>query len=252
MTQTIVLIVAGLLGSALKAWISVSQANISKRSIADVILGGAVGGLFPLLVQSMPSPIPELWVRASLVQEALLLGILAYATSDFINNALGKLGVGISAVSLRANGTGGGTTLRTLLIATALIPLFFLSSCASTSTGQGDVAQRVLADLACVTAGLGAGLQIAGDPALGGAKTAIDVLNAIEAVGTSNVPTGVLAACKDTLNYAQQDFAGLIAMVKGATGSGAKTVTPPAQRKAAARAFQQPPRPTVVSVPIRG
>lgn len=109
MTQTIALIIAGLLGSALKSWATTSQATISKRSIADVILGGAVGGLFPLVVSWFPDPIPALFRQASALQQALLLGVIAYATSDFVNNVLTKLGVGFSAVSMRTapNGSGG-------------------------------------------------------------------------------------------------------------------------------------------------
>lgn len=140
--------------------------------------------------------------------------------------------------------------MKQALALIALIP-FFLASCATGGTGTGaDVAQRVLADLGCITALVGAGIDIAGDPAVGGAKTAIDVLSAIEKVGTSNVPSGVLGACQATLGYAQQDFAGLLTMIKGAKGTAAAKVTPPAQRKASALAFTQPPTPTVVSIPI--
>lgn len=79
--------IAGLVGSALKAWVSNDQASFSKKSLADVLIGGAVGILYPL----MPFvPIPD---NATLLQSATLIGVVSYFSSDLITNIMTKFGV---------------------------------------------------------------------------------------------------------------------------------------------------------------
>ncbi len=140
---------------------------------------------------------------------------------------------------------GGG------FVALALV-VFLVSGCALSGMfggGSGDTAQRFLADIGCVTALAGAAVQVAGDPAVGGAKTALDVASAIAKVGASNVPSSALSACADTLRYAKEDMAGFIAMVKGAKGSEAQVAPAPAAQRAPL--VFQPQRVTPVQVPIR-
>lgn len=86
--------VAGLIASGLKAFVSTDQANISKKSIADVVIGGAVGVLYPLFPVI---PIPE---TASVLQQAVLVGVVSYFSSDLLTGILAKLGVAPSAASL--------------------------------------------------------------------------------------------------------------------------------------------------------
>jgi VIT1/CCC1 family predicted Fe2+/Mn2+ transporter len=79
--------IAGLIGSGLKAWVSNDQASLSKKSLADVLIGGAVGVLYPL----MPLvPIPD---HATMLQASTLIGIMSYFSSDLITNVLTKLGI---------------------------------------------------------------------------------------------------------------------------------------------------------------
>ncbi len=251
MSQTVMLIIAGLLGSALKAWVSVSQANFSKRSIADVILGGAVGGLFPLVVNTMPSPIPDLWARASIIQQGLLLGVIAYATSDFINNVLGKFGVGFSAAPLRPNGNGG-TTMRSLLVLLLLIPALVFAGCSSGAVSGADVATRILAAVPCVAALASVVGQVSGDPLLSGAVTATNVLGLISQIGASNLPGSVMTACGPTLALASQDAAGLAALLKDQPTIAAGS--PPAARKPPAALIPKPAAgadPVAVKIPLR-
>lgn len=92
------LIAAGLAGSALKAWVSMDQATISKKSIGDIVLGGAVGGLFPLMVGSLPTTISDLFTKATVLQQALLLGVMAYIMSDFVTSLLARFGIGNETV----------------------------------------------------------------------------------------------------------------------------------------------------------
>jgi hypothetical protein len=124
-----------------------------------------------------------------------------------------------------------------------------LTACATLGIGQADQATRIIADLGCVSAAVGAGIQIAGDPVVNGAKTAMGVLAAIMSVGMSNVPNTVLAACKDTLAWATQDAKGAIALVTSGTGTPAATVPPPVTTPTRA-APPQPKAPTPVVIPI--
>lgn len=78
---------AGLIASALKVFVAGDQATISRKSIADVILGGAVGILYPLYPLV---PMPE---HATLLQQSMLVGVICYFSSDLITNVLAKLGV---------------------------------------------------------------------------------------------------------------------------------------------------------------
>jgi hypothetical protein len=116
--------------------------------------------------------------------------------------------------------------------------------------GKGNTAERVLADAGCLLALSNAAVTVAGDPAVGGAKTVMDVVSAINKVGASDVPATALSACAASLQFAEQDMAGALAAVKGSRGSDAPVVqAPPAGREMPR--FAAPPRPTVVTVPIR-
>jgi hypothetical protein len=86
--------IAGLVGSALKAFVSTDQANFSKKSIADVVIGAAVGILYPLVPFV---PIPE---TANLLQQAVMIGVISYFSSDLLTGVLSKLGVGPSNASI--------------------------------------------------------------------------------------------------------------------------------------------------------
>lgn len=79
--------IAGLVGSGLKAWVSNDQASFSKKSVADVLIGGAVGILYPLVPFV---PIPE---TANLLQQSALIGVISYFSSDLITNILTKFGI---------------------------------------------------------------------------------------------------------------------------------------------------------------
>lgn len=84
-------LIAGLLGSALKAWATTSQDTFSKRSVIDVILGGAAAVLIP---QFLPNVIPT---GVSLLTQAIIVGVISYASSDLIQNMLGKYAPNIQA-----------------------------------------------------------------------------------------------------------------------------------------------------------
>lgn len=75
----------GLIGSALRAAITTDQKTFSRQTIADVIIGGAIGVLYPLYPLI---PLPE---SASLLQRAVIMGMLAYSTSDFATNMFARL-----------------------------------------------------------------------------------------------------------------------------------------------------------------
>lgn len=87
MNVSLVYGLAGLIGSALKAWVSNDQASLSKKSVADVAIGAAVGILYPLYPIL---PIPE---HASIIQQGAIIGVISYFSSDLITNVMTKLGI---------------------------------------------------------------------------------------------------------------------------------------------------------------
>lgn len=121
-----------------------------------------------------------------------------------------------------------------------------ITGCAAMS--GSDIVTRVVAALGCVTALTNAGVQIAGDPALNGAVTAVGVLEAIMRVGASNIPGAVMTACAETLDYAKEDATGALAMAKATPpAKGDKVqIKPPAGARA-----QQPLVPTRVQIPVK-
>lgn len=87
MDASIAMALGGLIGSGLKAWVTRSQETFSRASIADVLIGGAVGILYPLF------PIVELPAAATALQKAAMIGVLAYFSSDLVANVAGRLGL---------------------------------------------------------------------------------------------------------------------------------------------------------------
>ena len=87
MSPTLAYGLAGLIGSGLKAWVSNDQLSWSKKSAADVLIGGAVGVLYPLFPLV---PLPE---TANLLQQGAIIGIISYFSSDLITNVLTKFGI---------------------------------------------------------------------------------------------------------------------------------------------------------------
>lgn len=84
MNPQLAYLIAGLIGAALKAWATTSQETFSKRSVVDIILGGAAAVLIP---QFAPNLIPT---GVSLLTQSIIVGVVSYASSDLIQNMLGK------------------------------------------------------------------------------------------------------------------------------------------------------------------
>lgn len=131
------------------------------------------------------------------------------------------------------------------------LPLL-LTACATLGIGKADQATRILADVRCVTVATAAGMQIFGDPAVNGAKTALDVLSAITSIGMSNTPSAVIEACKDTLAYAAEDAKGALALVTGGTASDAPKATAPTKMAGAPPTQPKAPTPVVILIPKKG
>lgn len=86
-TLSIALFIAGLIGSALKAWATNSQETWSKKSVIDIVIGGAAAALVPYYLPSLlPSSQP-------LFVQAVTMGLISYVSSDFVQNVLGKAGI---------------------------------------------------------------------------------------------------------------------------------------------------------------
>lgn len=85
--DSVYLALGGLIGSGLKAWLTTTQENFSKQSLGDVLIGGAIGFLYPIY------PIIDFPVAASIAQKAVMLGVIAYFSADLIPGVLTKIGV---------------------------------------------------------------------------------------------------------------------------------------------------------------
>lgn len=86
MDVSIALAIGGLAGSLLRVVVTQDQDTFSKKSVADVVVGGAVGLLYPLY------PVIELPAGASILQQAALVGVISYLTGDFVQSIVGRFG----------------------------------------------------------------------------------------------------------------------------------------------------------------
>lgn len=102
---SLIYLVGGLIGGALKAWASNSQDTLSRKSLADVVVSGLVGLLWPFLG---PIPLPA---DANIVQQAGFIAFVSYAASHLVTNVVEKLGGGklvvLAGLSLLLGGCGG-------------------------------------------------------------------------------------------------------------------------------------------------
>lgn len=140
MTETIAYLIAGLLAAVLKAYFSADQATFSRKSVADVIIGGAVGLLYPLF------PLVPLPAGASLIQRAAIVLVICYVSTDLLQNVLGKIGIAMPS----------GTPKPAL--AWVLLPLLGVTALTGCSTISANPAQDLRAEIAAKPADSGAGL----------------------------------------------------------------------------------------------
>ena len=131
---------------------------------------------------------------------------------------------------------------RILTITLALL----LTGCATLGIGTDNSAERILADLGCLTALAAAGVQVAGDPTVGGASTALDVLSAITKIGTSSLPGTVISACSATLSWVAQDVKGAVTTVKAEANA-----PEPVKAQMKAKAAKPGPKAAAPPVPIK-
>ncbi len=76
MDAILVLALGGILGAALRVVVTPEQPTFSRRTIADVVLGGVVGLLYPLY------PVVQFPADATLLQRAAIVGLVAYFSGD--------------------------------------------------------------------------------------------------------------------------------------------------------------------------
>jgi hypothetical protein len=126
------------------------------------------------------------------------------------------------------------------------LTLLLTGGCATLGIGQSDTATRILADVGCLAALAAAGVQVAGDPAVGGASTAIDVLGAITKIGTSSLPGTIMSACAQTLSWVAEDAQGALTIVK------AESAAPePVKAQLKAKAAKPGPKAPAPPVPTK-
>lgn len=93
MNTTLLLFIAGLVGSALRAASTYSHDTFSPKSITDVIVGGIVGVLYPLSGAPLPA---DPWQAAAVVAGA------SYVGASVLQGALGRLGGATAIPALTA------------------------------------------------------------------------------------------------------------------------------------------------------
>jgi hypothetical protein len=73
----------GIVGSALRAAISPDQSFASRKTVADIVIGGLVGILVPVTVG-----LPEAW---TLEQKFAAIAVLAYTASNVLQDVAGQV-----------------------------------------------------------------------------------------------------------------------------------------------------------------
>ena len=86
-TLQIVLFLCGLLGSALKSYVTQSQGTFSRRSIGDILTGGVVAVLVPIYA---PALLPG---SQNVFGQGMVIFALSYFSSDLLMNVLTKVGI---------------------------------------------------------------------------------------------------------------------------------------------------------------
>lgn len=90
---SLVLALGGLVGSAARALLTTSQPTFSRRSLADVLIGGAVGFLWPLY------PLIDFPAGATMFQKAVIVGVIAYFAGDVLLNSFQRLTAGLAKLN---------------------------------------------------------------------------------------------------------------------------------------------------------
>jgi len=86
-TLQIALFMCGLLGSALKSYVTQSQGTFSRRSVGDILTGGVVAVLVPIYA---PALLPG---SQNIFGQAMVIFALSYFSSDLLMNVLTKVGI---------------------------------------------------------------------------------------------------------------------------------------------------------------
>ena len=85
----------GVAGSALRALLTTSQPFLSRKSLADLVIGFMVGFLWPLY------PLLDFPAGATMLQKAVIVAAIAYLAGDMLLNAFTR----VSALLVKLNGT---------------------------------------------------------------------------------------------------------------------------------------------------
>ncbi len=93
-----------------------------------------------------------------------------------------------------------------------ILPILTLAACTSTGQVDPEYGQRLAADLQCVAQLAIDGVEVAGNPAFGGVKTAADVVKAVEAA--KSVSSNALSACGQMLKNVGYDINALKAKIE--------------------------------------
>lgn len=105
----------GVLGSAIRAWLTTSQVTFSRKSFADVVVGGLVGIMYPLY--------PLIPLVGSLLQQGTEIALLSYFAGDMLQNLLTNRIPGIQSV-LTGGKTASSVTESVLLSKTVeVVPI---------------------------------------------------------------------------------------------------------------------------------
>ena len=78
------LALGGVCGAALRVIVTTAQPTLSRKSMVDILIGGAVGLLYPLY------PVIDFPATATTLQKAAIIALLAYFASDFLVNTVSR------------------------------------------------------------------------------------------------------------------------------------------------------------------
>lgn len=138
--EQLALMLGGAVGSFLRAWITRAQETWSRKTLVDVLLGGAIGLLWDTIM-----PI-EFKAGTTLLQQATILGVLAATGNATWTSAAAKLGAKLGNGNGNSNGAGGPGDTPSSPAAKATAGLVLLAvlvtGCARVATIAKDDAVR--------------------------------------------------------------------------------------------------------------
>jgi hypothetical protein len=82
-TQFLALAAGGVIGTGLRALLDNSQTTLSRKTVADLVIGGLIGGIYPVLL-------PSFVLGDGLVQQGAFIALVSAFAGQAIQSFLGE------------------------------------------------------------------------------------------------------------------------------------------------------------------